>query len=138
MMSTLICSEKPKTWVLGCPEKPKSWPFSAQKSLYFWLHYSSLGISLPRLGLWKISESGLMGSGGLVRVTIPYWGMGYNGKDLTKAPKFSQANQNLALLVIIYQASFHKIPHSCSCRIASKMEEEGNKYQLKLRRAMIT
>ena len=37
-----------------------------------WLRYPSLGISLPRLGLWKISESGLMGSGGAVREYI-WW-----------------------------------------------------------------
>ena len=63
------CSEKPKTWVLCCPVKLKSWPLSAQRGLKSWFRYPSLGISLSRLGLWKISESGLMGSGDSLRAT---------------------------------------------------------------------
>ena len=53
---------------LAMPKKPKSLPLSAQRGPKSWLRYPSLGVSLPRLGLSKISESGLTGPGGTVRV----------------------------------------------------------------------
>ena len=68
---------------------------SAQRGPKSWLRYSSLGISLPRLGLWKISKSGLMGSGGLVLASI--WNCPFVGEIYSTA--FFEDRKSLRLKV---------------------------------------